>query len=280
MYRLKTLSALLVFVFATGQLLMALNPSREYKSKPDKFNMKYEESKVKTLDGNATVNVWYFPCPNKTTPLTVIISHNGEGNMGKYLRRVDQFTSIGYNVVTYDYRGFGESSEFEIDNGMYLYPHFQNDLLSVMDFVRKEYVNTFALYGWGIGAGMSLGIGYNRGEVTKVIADTPFFSMEDLEERFEDSDEPLEVPFAGYDKKYEPFYAFDNAFVGKIKSVLLIVGTNDDLYKPADMEALRKKQKKITQLYVVENPENKDNFKVDRSAYFEAMRAFLEGEKK
>ena len=34
----------------------------------------------------------------------------------------------------------------------------------------------------------------------RIIADTPFLSMEDLEERFESWDEPMDVPFAGYDR--------------------------------------------------------------------------------
>lgn len=173
--------------------LFALNPSRTYKQLPDKYNMKYEAHKVTTADG-AILNAWYFPANTKTTRL-VLISHNGEGNMADYLRRVDQFTSIGYNVVTYDYRGFGESSEFEIDKNMYVYPHFQDDLKGMIDFCRKQFVQSFDMYGWGIGAGLSLGIGYNRKEIKKIIADTPFLSMEDLENRFDSWDEPMEVPF-------------------------------------------------------------------------------------
>ena len=186
----------LISVVSSG-FLFALNPSKEYKQLPDKFNMIYEETKVTTSDG-ALLTVWYFPANIKTTRL-VLISHNGEGNMADYLRKVDQFTSIGLNVVTFDYRGFGTSSEFKIDNNMYIYPHFQDDMKAMIDHCRKNHVAKFYMYGWGIGAGLSLGIGYNRPEVLKIIADSPFLSMEDLEARFSKSDAPMEVPFAGYD---------------------------------------------------------------------------------
>lgn len=275
----KFFASLVVLALVSCQMLFALNPSRTYKQLPDKYNMKYEEHKVKTADG-AVLNAWYFPA-NKTTTNLILISHNGEGNMGDYLRRVDQFTSIGYNVVTYDYRGFGTSSEFEVDNNMYVYPHFQDDLKAMIDFCRMQYVQSFNMYGWGIGAGLSLGIGYNRKEIKKIIADTPFLSMEDLEDRFSDWDEPMEVPFAGYDKKHEPYYSLDAEPVtlkNTPKNVFLIVGSNDILFKESDMEKLYGKQKKIVakNIYLVENPDRKDNFRVEKAAYFEQIRGFLE----
>lgn len=258
--------------------LFALNPSRTYKQLPDKYNMKYEAHKVTTADG-AILNAWYFPANTKTTRL-VLISHNGEGNMADYLRRVDQFTSIGYNVVTYDYRGFGESSEFEIDKNMYVYPHFQDDLKGMIDFCRKQFVQSFDMYGWGIGAGLSLGIGYNRKEIKKIIADTPFLSMEDLENRFDSWDEPMEVPFAGYDKKYEPIYSMDNEpsiIKGNTKNIQLIVGSNDILFKDSDYKAMMGKQKKLfaKTIYVVPNPDGKDNFRVSKADYFKVISEFL-----
>lgn len=252
----------------------SLNPSLTYKQRPEKYNMIYEEHKVPTQDG-AVLNAWYFPAVTKTTEL-VLISHNGEGNMAEYLRRIDQFLSAGYNVVIYDYRGFGESSSFEIDNNMFIYPHFQTDMETMIEFCSKQFEPSFSLYGWGVGAGLSLGIGGNRQEINFIIADTPFFSMEDLEERFSSWDEPMEVPFAGYEKRFEPFYTLENALAKNIKGILLIIGSNDILYTVDDMNTLRNKQKKlIKEVYVVENPNRIDNFKVDKKAYFDVIKSFL-----
>ncbi len=274
----KTLFSFLTMLIVGTTAVFALNPSRTYKQLPDKFNMKYEAHDVKTSDG-AVLKAWYFPANVKTTKL-ILISHNGEGNMADYLRRVDQFTSIGYNVVTYDYRGFGESSEFEIDNNMYVYPHFQDDVKAMIDFCRQQFVQTFHMYGWGIGGGLSLGIGWNRIEIKKIIADTPFLSMEDLENRFSSWDEPMEVPFAGYDKKYEPLYSLDAEAAhlkNNKKSVQLIIGSNDILYKEEDMRKLQKKQSKVVskEIFVVENPDRKDNFRINKAAYFGVMGEFL-----
>lgn len=253
---------------------VALNPSRTYKQRPDAFNMVYEEHKVAVPDG-ATLVAWYFPANVKTTKL-ILISHNGEGNMADNLSRAEQFSSSGYNVVMYDYRGFGESSEFEMDNNMYIYPHFQDDVKAMIDFCRTKFVQTFYMYGWGIGAGLSLGIGYHRPEVKRIIADTPFLSMEDLEKRFSSWDTPMEVPFAGYEKKHEPIYSLDLAPASNLEKVILIIGSNDILYKIADMKTLQAKQKKlVSTIYEVTNPNRLDNFMVDKAAYFGAITKFL-----
>ena len=265
----------LAFVLCS-QVSLALNPSRTYKQLPEKYNMVYKEVKVKTVDG-AQLNVWDFPAKNASSTQLVLIAHNGEGNMADYLRRVDQFLSSGVSVVIFDYRGFGESSEFEIDRNMYIYPHFQKDMEAMIDYCRKQHSATFNLYGWGIGAGLSLGVGYSRPEIKKIIADTPFLSMEDLEERFSSWDEPMEVPFAGYEKRYEPIYAVQNPPGKNLQKVVLIIGSNHALYKSKDLQSLISANKKIfaKEVFVVENPDRKDNFRINKAAYFKLINPYI-----
>lgn len=274
---MKLLSATLFACVMLFQSAFALNPSREYKQLPEKFNMVYKEFKVTTSDG-ATLNAWYFN-GNKATTNLVLICHNGEGNMADYLRIVDQFTSIGYNTVIFDYRGYGKSSDFEIDNNMYIYPHFQDDLKAMIDYIRMNHVATFNIYGFGMGAGLAMGVGYNRIEIKKIIADTPFLSMEDLEKRSSKSSTPFEVPFAGYDKKHEPIYSLDNLSAKNLTGIMLIVGDADPLFKIDDMKTLQNKQKKLVKkLYIAVGGSGKDNFIVDKSTYFKEVRAFLESD--
>jgi len=254
----------------------ALNPSRTYKSTPEKFGMRYQNHKVKTTDG-AELNSWYFLAPYKTNKL-LLISHNGEGNMGNYLRRVDVFVNAGFDVLIYDYRGYGNSSEFEIDPSMYIYPHFQMDLISMIQFCERTLPGELYLYGWGIGAGLSLGVGFNQLNIIKIIADTPFLSLEDLEPRLAGLEIPLEVPEAGYQKRHQPTLAFERASPGKLKSVYLMIGSHDPLFTVEDMKELAEKQKNLvtSDIYVIENPGVKDNFRVDKSAYTRAVIKFLQ----
>lgn len=208
----KYLGILTLLLFLSQSAAWALNPSRTYKQRPEKYNMEYKAFQVPTNDKKAKLNAWYFPATvkkdkKKRTSKLILISHNGEGNMGDYLRRVDQFTSIGYNVVTYDYRGYGESSDFEIDNNQYIYAEFTNDVSSMIAYCSEKYADSdLNIYGWGVGAGLSLGVGFHKKEVKTIIADTPFLSMEDLETRFESCEKPLTIP-NNYPSQYEPIVA-------------------------------------------------------------------------
>ncbi|MFK7786709.1 MAG: alpha/beta hydrolase [Crocinitomicaceae bacterium] len=264
---MKTPIITLLVMLLVAMTSNALNPSRTYKQRPDKYNMKYEEKKIKTNDGEAELVSWYFPAKKKTTNL-VLIAHNGEGNMADYLTRVSALL-VNSNVVLFDYRGYGESSDFEIDKDMYIYPHFQDDLETMIDHCRKEHVATFNLYGWGMGGGLALGVGFGRVEMNKIIADTPFLSMEDLEERFSSWDKPMEVPFKGYEKANEPLTAIQGEPGKNLAGVKLIIGSNDALYSSDDMVKLLKAAPKTfdKDIYVVKNPDRKDNFEIDEEGY-------------
>ncbi|MEZ5012734.1 MAG: alpha/beta hydrolase [Chitinophagales bacterium] len=275
---MKQITLLLTFFYSISGCF-GLNPSRTYKQTPDKYNMQFTAYDVPTDDG-ATLKAWYFPSRTGTTTNLLLVCHNGEGNMGDYLRRADSFTGMGYNVMFFDYRGYGESSAFEIDNNMFIYPHFQDDVKAMIDFCRKQFVQTFDIYGWGIGAGLAFGIGYNRPEIKHIIADTPFLSMEDLDERFSSWDEPMEVPFAGYDKKHEPIYCLDiepSTRNNTTKQIKLIIGSNDILFTVADMQSLAAKKKNVIDkdIYIVQNPDQGDNFRVDKDAYVAVIQKFL-----
>lgn len=258
-----------VAFFITGNVL-ALNPSREYKVTPDKFGMQYKEEAVKTPDG-ASLNAWFFMAAQKTTNW-VVMSGSGDGNMADQLEIVNSFLSAGYNVATYDYRGYGKSSDFKIDPDLFIYPQFIVDLNAVLDYLRKSRAITkFDLYGLNIGAGLSIGVGANRPETKRIIADGPWTSLEAMKTKYKAKlSKDINLPF-GYDKTHEPVYAFDKP-KGTGKSVLVIVSAQDPLIGPADVKSL----KGVTEVHIIKNsPSNLENFATDKNAYFEKVSKFL-----
>ena len=263
---------IILSVFAaliTVSSVMALNPSREYKVTPAKFGMSFKEEKIATKDG-AILNAWFFELPKKTTNW-VVISGSGDGNMADVLEQVNSFMSAGYNVCTYDYRGYGASSEFTIDPEIFIYPQFITDLNTVLDYLRKSRaVTKFNLYGINIGAGLSIGVGAQRPETLKIIADGPWTSLEQMRKKYSDMGKVLILPF-GYDKNYEPIYAFDKP-KAQIKGLLAIVSPNDKLITTADVKTI----KGVTDTFMVKSSNaNTDNFLSDKDEYFKNISAFL-----
>ncbi len=249
----------------------ALNPSREYKVLPSKFGMTYKEEQISQKDG-AILNAWFFELPKKTTNW-IVISHSGDGNMADNLEIVNSFLSAGYNVCTYDYRGYGKSSDFEIDPDLFIYPQFINDLNAVLDYLRKSRAITkFDLYGLGIGAGLSIGVGAQRTETRKIIADGPWTGLEFMKKRIKEKlNKDVNLPF-GYDKNYEPMYAFDKP-KAQLKGMLIIISPKDLLIGPNEIKSI----KNVTQTYTVkDSPSNAENFSTDKNMYFERIKKFLE----
>lgn len=249
---------------------LALNPSKEYKVTPDKFGMQYKQEEVKTSDG-AVLNAWFFENTKKSINW-VVISGSGEGNMADHLEIVNSFLSAGYNVATYDYRGFGASSEFKIDPDLFIYPQFITDLNAILDHLRKSRAITkFDLFGLNIGAGLSIGVGANRPETKKIIADGPWTSLEGMKAKIKSkTGKEINMPF-GYDKTHEPLYAFEKP-KGPMKNLMIIISAQDPIVGPSDVKVI----KGVNEVYVVKNsPTNADNFSTDKNAYFEKISKFL-----
>lgn len=262
--------AVMVLMITSSIPSLALNPIKEYKVTPDKFGMQYKQEEVKTSDG-AILNAWFFENTKKSINW-VVISGSGEGNMADHLEIVNSFLSAGYNVATYDYRGFGASSEFKIDPDLFIYPQFITDLNAILDHLRKSRAITkFDLFGLNIGAGLSIGVGANRPETKKIIADGPWTSLEGMKAKIKSkTGKEINMPF-GYDKTHEPLYAFEKP-KGPMKNLMIIISAQDPIVGPSDVKVI----KGVNEVYVVKNsPTNADNFSTDKNAYFEKISKFL-----
>ena len=244
-----------------------LNPSKKYAKTPSSSNLKFDEVKVSISDAHVSLNAWII-YPSNPSNKVLLISHNGEGNMSNYIERYKTFIQIGYTVVAYDYRGYGTSSSFNMDNNMFIYPHFINDIQAMISYCLKmNNGKPIDLYGWGIGAGLSLGAGWNASGVHRIIADTPFLSMEDLEERFADWDEPYEVPYYGFNSKYEPINSIKSDFKGSKKEVLILIGSNDVLFTKSDMTQFSDARSSNFQIQEIQNPDRYENYDADKVTY-------------
>lgn len=255
---------------------MALNPSREYKVTPDKYGMKYKEELVATSDG-AKINTWFFECPKKVNN-NIIISSSGDGNMADNLEIINSFLSAGYNVLAYDYRGYGKSSDFTIEADVYIYPQFITDLITAIDYLKKLRASSkFDFYGVGIGGGLALGVGANRLETRRIIVDGPWVSLEGMKSKIKEvQGKDVVIPF-GFDKNYEPAYGLENPKT-KIQGILIFVSPKDALIGPSDLKVVAnaKGVKAVTEIYQVKkSPSNDQNFSTDKNAYFEQINKFL-----
>lgn len=265
-------STLFLLCFASA---FSLNPSRKYAAKPSDFGLDYEEVTIQTSD-NLNLKGWLYK-PQQPTLKMIILSGSGDGNMADLIEIASNFVTLGYNVLTYDYRGYGESEDFNINNNFFIYAQFEKDLNGAIDYVRKYHskMKTVDLWGKEVGAGLSISVACNRKEIFQVIADSPYSTLEGIKKNFKDfGGKDVMLPL-GYNKyMLEPYFALESKGTA-IYNVLLIAGELETVYSPALIKELSKLQKNRSQTIIIKGASSGDTFTKDKNKYFENIRDFL-----
>jgi uncharacterized protein len=130
----------ILFVFALLFSLdcYAIKPVREYVNTPDNLGMSYEQQLIKTVDGYS-INSWVIkPTTGKDQKTTLVLTYADSGNMSYWLYHIKALSDNGFTVVAFDYRGFGESSDFEINPFNLYYNEFATDLQAVLGWTKKN----------------------------------------------------------------------------------------------------------------------------------------------
>ncbi len=260
--------------------VFALNPAREYEITPKDVDLKFEEVTIPTEDG-AKLFGWYFPAVSKKSSYKIIIiSDDGDGNMADQIEMASKFLTLGFHVLTYDYRGYGKSSDFDVKKKFFIHTQFEKDLQGALKFVRSTYpkIAKVSFYGQGIGAGLSICVGANDLKVRYVIADSPYTYFDEMSKTLSAAGEDVMFPMA-YDKiKMEPKYNLESETdLDKLNAKLLyIVGAKDPVYNPKMIKAMHKLRPARTTVYVVKNANKSNTFSSDKEAYYNQLKTFLQ----
>lgn len=133
----KIISVLIALLLACNNIL-AINPERTYQYTPDKYGLRYKTLSVDTEDG-ATLSVWHIPAKRHAKRATpIIIANSDAGNMGYWSNLAYYLNYLDYDVWMFDWRGFGESSDFETKRERLFYTEYVNDLKAVVDYIPKQ----------------------------------------------------------------------------------------------------------------------------------------------
>ncbi len=253
----------------------SLNPSKTYAAKPGDFGLTYEEVSITTSD-NLTLKGWLYK-PQTPSLKMIILSGSGDGNMADMIEIASNFVTLGFNVLTYDYRGYGESADFTINNNFFIYAQFEKDLNGAIDYVRKYHskMKTVDLYGKQVGAGLSLAVACNRKEIFQVIADSPYSTLEGIKKAIKDyTSKDVMLPLGFNKYMLEPYYALESKGTA-IYNALLIAGETEAVYSVAVIKELNKVQKSRTQTLVIKGANASETFTKDKNKYFEDIRNYL-----
>jgi fermentation-respiration switch protein FrsA (DUF1100 family) len=86
---------------------------------PGYFDIAFEDLKLTTQDGE-TLGAWFVQAStNDGATRTILFCHGNAGNLGDRLDSIRTFRGMGYHVLAFDYRGYGDSTGKPTENGTY-----------------------------------------------------------------------------------------------------------------------------------------------------------------
>ncbi len=245
---MKSLITILLAIISFN--VFAISPNKNYIRLPQQRGLIYKELNVITKDGY-NIKTWFFPAQeipsqssyqeemhpyktidNKPRP-TIIICNGDAGNMS-YIQIfcAEVYASLGYNVVTFDWRGFGQSSDFPMDENYLCYTEMLEDYRAVIREVKKQKEtdkDNIYLFGWSTGAYLSMITAHNNKSITGLFVIGMPTSFEEViphlikvhpKKKMEDN---LIVP-EDFPKDEMPIYIAPRFK----KPILLVVGSEDD----------------------------------------------------
>lgn len=130
-------------------------PTHDEPSTPATWGLKYEPIDFRSGDGTP-LHGWFIPAKGKTAKnakATIVFSHGNAGSISYHLGFCAWLAEAGYNVLLYDYRGFGKSGGSVDRRGMI------NDVKAAFAYVLKRPdIDTSRLisYGHSLGGAQSV----------------------------------------------------------------------------------------------------------------------------
>jgi len=101
--------------------------------------LKYVEKQLITPD-KAQLLSWLLPTTSsKPLKKTLIIAYAATGNMANCVYYANEFLKAGFDVVLFDYRGFGHSSAFEVDPKRFYYDEFVIDFQTAIKAAKAQF---------------------------------------------------------------------------------------------------------------------------------------------
>jgi fermentation-respiration switch protein FrsA (DUF1100 family) len=120
---------------------------------PTAFKLDYQDIYFDSMDGTK-LHGWFFPAKGEVAKGTIVQFHGNAQNLSSHFFSLIWLVSEGYNLFTFDYRGYGKSEGTPNQKGIYL------DALAALekgDELNQEWgKGKLIIYGQSLGGAISL----------------------------------------------------------------------------------------------------------------------------
>jgi alpha-beta hydrolase superfamily lysophospholipase len=220
------------------------------------FSHRFSEHFVPLASGDSLNLLWFR---SNTSHGLVLYYHGNADNLLRWGNIADDILPLGYDLMVYDYRGFGKSSGENTEADLLA------DALSVYHFARKYFAaDSIVLFGRSLGTGLATYVASQQ-EAKQLILETPYYSLDDVAGRYL----PM-LPYRQLLRYHIPSYQW----LPKVTyPVLILHGTDDQVVSYASGRALSRHLKDGDRFVTI--PEGKHHDLNTFPVYRDALRTFL-----
>lgn len=130
------------FMLFISAPIWALKPDKNYIAKPEDLSLAYTAATITTRDHYALQSWVIAPNKKNDKKTALILAYGDSGNMSYWLNQAWVASNTGYTVILFDYRGFGQSQDFNINNDYLYYNEFATDLEAVIEWTKANQKTT------------------------------------------------------------------------------------------------------------------------------------------
>lgn len=153
-------------------------PTKDLGKTPDKYGCKYQDVYFEAEDG-VKLHAWWLPAKGESKG-TIVYSHGNAGSVGHHVVFIYWLVDAGYNVLMYDYRGYGQSEGKVTKVGAV------KDAQAAFRYVEsRDDAGSIISLGHSLGGAKSiaaLGVAAPK-NLKAVVVDSTFASYQDMAER-------------------------------------------------------------------------------------------------
>lgn len=241
-------------------------PTRDEPTTPREWGFKFETIDFKSGDGTP-LHGWFIPSRDRKPKGTVVFSHGNAGSISHHLGFVMWLAEAGYNVMMYDYRGFGKSGGQVDRRGMI------NDVKAAFNYARKRAdvdLQRMVSYGHSLGGAKSvtaLGESPVKG-LRAIVIDGAFASYQTM----------AKVIGGQLGASLVSDELAPKDFVAKLSPVPLLVvhGTRDEVVPVSQGKQLYESARQPKTLFEVKTGRHGDSLSRDQGAFRKRMLVWLD----
>lgn len=152
-------------------------PTRTWWTSGDTTDPSWENVSFETADG-VRISAWYFPArpSSEFKEVAVVLSHGNGGNISHRIELQQLLLETGVNVLSYDYRGYGQSRGRPAEGGTYRDGEAAIRWLMARGFAPSNIV----AYGESLGGAIAAESALRVPDLRGVVIQSGFTSIADL----------------------------------------------------------------------------------------------------